>query len=173
MPRSTFPTVISAESLTAMAACLSKNNVVEAVLVTAGPRLRARRAKAPPDQKEVSKTIPPRSRTNATATSLAQSPYAWGHRHLRPPELDQLGVYAALAAHARSVTEQTAMEVSLIGDIPEPRLSADALLELFRIVEELIANAAQGWRDEPLEKWEGTPTTLTLYERAWLRRWAP
>ena len=64
-------------------------------------------------------------------------------RHLHPPELDELGVYAALAAHARSVTEQTAMQVSLIGDIPEPRLSADARLELFRIVEELTANAAR------------------------------
>ena len=312
-----------------MAACLSKNNVVEAVLATAGPQLRARRVKLPPDQKEVSKTIPPTSRTNATATSLARSPYAkkflavplfwkillgnlvvaglgivagswltrgasggllllpvvevitavilgaglvnaalihlalrplesledaamhvsegdlsirvpetaladpdlrrlsrtFNHmletleeaqrhqqesskqlirsgeqerrrvsrglysdvaqrlagvlvrlqtdldqpfsgtpggtaglaheiraaldgvrrmaRHLHPPELDELGVYAALAAHARSVTEQTAMEVSLIGDIPELRLSADARLELFRIVEELTANAAR------------------------------
>ena len=64
-------------------------------------------------------------------------------RLLRPPELDELGVYAALAAHARSITEQTAMEVSLIGDIPEQRLSIDARLELFRIVEELTANAAR------------------------------
>ena len=35
------------------------------------------------------------------------------------------------------------MEVSLIGDIPEPRLAADSKLELFRIIEELVANAAR------------------------------
>jgi two-component system sensor histidine kinase UhpB len=63
--------------------------------------------------------------------------------HLRPPELDDLGVYAALLSMARSVAEHTAMEVSLIGDIPEARLGADAKLELFRIIEELVANAAR------------------------------
>jgi signal transduction histidine kinase len=64
-------------------------------------------------------------------------------RHLRPPELDDLGVYAALRGLARSVSEHSGMEVSLIGDIPESRLSADAKLELFRIIEELITHAAK------------------------------
>ena len=59
-----------------MAACLDKNSVVEVVLATAGPRLRVRRLKVPPDQKEVSKTASPTSRSNAQPIPLAQSPCA-------------------------------------------------------------------------------------------------
>lgn len=81
-------------------------------------------------------------------------------RHLRPPELDELGVYAALEAHARSVTEQTAMAVSLIGDIPEPRLGPDAQLELFRIIEELIANAARLDASEVTVRFEASKSAL-------------
>ena len=81
-------------------------------------------------------------------------------RHLRPPELDELGVYAALEAHARSVTEQTAMAVSLIGDIPESRLCPDAQLELFRIIEELIANAARLDASEVTVRFEASKSAL-------------
>lgn len=81
-------------------------------------------------------------------------------RHLRPPELDELGVYAALEAHARSVTEQTSMAVSLIGDIPEPRLGPDAQLELFRIIEELIAHAARLDASEVTVRFEASKSAL-------------
>ncbi len=60
-------------------------------------------------------------------------------RRLRPPELDELGVQAALEAHARSLTEGSPVEVSFEGGLPE--LDREATLALFRIVQEAITNA--------------------------------
>lgn len=60
-------------------------------------------------------------------------------RRLRPPELDELGVQVALEAHARSLTEGSAVEVSFEGTLPE--LDREASLALFRIVQEAITNA--------------------------------
>lgn len=61
-------------------------------------------------------------------------------RRLRPPELDELGVRAALEAHARSMTQGRRMEVRFSGAVPE--LSRETSLALFRIVQEAITNAA-------------------------------
>jgi two-component system sensor histidine kinase UhpB len=61
-------------------------------------------------------------------------------RRLRPPELDELGVRAALEAHARSMVEGTRMEVHFEGKVPA--LSRESSLALFRIVQEAISNAA-------------------------------
>jgi signal transduction histidine kinase len=60
-------------------------------------------------------------------------------RRLRPPELDELGVRAALEAHARSMTEGRRMDVRFEGTVPN--LSRESSLALFRIVQEAITNA--------------------------------
>lgn len=60
-------------------------------------------------------------------------------RRLRPPELDELGVRAALEAHARSMTEGRPMDVRFAGAVPD--LSRESSLALFRIVQEAITNA--------------------------------
>jgi len=59
-------------------------------------------------------------------------------RRLRPPELDELGVRAALEAHARSLNERTRIEVRFEGSVPE--LSRESSLALFRIGQEAISN---------------------------------
>jgi hypothetical protein len=58
---------------------------------------------------------------------------------LRPPELDELGVRAALEAHARSMTEGKRMDVRFVGAVPD--LSRETSLALFRIVQEAVTNA--------------------------------
>lgn len=60
-------------------------------------------------------------------------------RRLRPPELDELGVRAALEAHARSMTQGRRMDVRFDGAVPP--LSRESTLALFRIVQEAITNA--------------------------------
>jgi signal transduction histidine kinase len=60
-------------------------------------------------------------------------------RRLRPPELDELGVGAALEAHARSMTEGTGAEVAFEGTLPS--LPRETSLALFRILQEAINNA--------------------------------
>lgn len=60
-------------------------------------------------------------------------------RRLRPPELDELGVRAALEAHARSMTQGSRLEVRFEGSVPP--LSRESSLALFRIVQEAITNA--------------------------------
>lgn len=64
-------------------------------------------------------------------------------RRLRPPELDEIGVRAALEAHARTVTDGLDISMTFTGSIPEDRLSSDARLGLFRIVQEAICNAVE------------------------------
>jgi two-component system sensor histidine kinase UhpB len=60
-------------------------------------------------------------------------------RRLRPPELDELGVRAALEAHARSMTDGKRMDVRFDGVVPP--LSRETSLALFRIAQEAITNA--------------------------------
>lgn len=60
-------------------------------------------------------------------------------KRLRPPELDELGVRAALESHARAVSEGRSIELRLAGEVPE--LSRESALALFRIVQEAITNA--------------------------------
>lgn len=62
-------------------------------------------------------------------------------RQLRPPELDELGVLAALEAHARHLTDDGRTRVCFEGNVPEDSLSADGSLALFRIVQEALSNA--------------------------------
>ncbi|MCG6957603.1 MAG: histidine kinase [Gemmatimonadetes bacterium] len=59
-------------------------------------------------------------------------------RRLRPPELDELGVRAALEAHARSLNERNRIDVRFEGSVPD--LSRESSLALFRIGQEAISN---------------------------------
>jgi two-component system sensor histidine kinase UhpB len=62
-------------------------------------------------------------------------------RRLRPPELDELGIRAALEAHGRRLTEHAGPAITFEGDIPEEDLEPGARLALFRIVQEGVTNA--------------------------------
>ncbi|MEJ2541281.1 MAG: histidine kinase [Gemmatimonadota bacterium] len=64
-------------------------------------------------------------------------------RRLRPPELNDLGLRSALDAQARSLEEKSGMVVQVRGDLPDARLSEDARLLLFRLVQEALDNVAQ------------------------------
>jgi two-component system sensor histidine kinase UhpB len=63
-------------------------------------------------------------------------------RRLRPPELNDLGVRSALEALGRELDEEYDLLVSLEGDLPESRLTEDARLALFRVVQEALLNVA-------------------------------
>lgn len=63
-------------------------------------------------------------------------------RRLRPPELDELGVRAALEAHARGLADTYGLRIDFHGQVPEACLSDDARLALFRVVQEGLSNAA-------------------------------
>jgi signal transduction histidine kinase len=64
-------------------------------------------------------------------------------RRLRPPELNDLGVRYALEALGRELDEEHELMVCLEGDLPESRLTEDARLALFRIVQEALLNVAR------------------------------
>ena len=62
-------------------------------------------------------------------------------RRLRPPELGELGVRAALEAHYRGLTQGEGPTVKFVGSPEEDRLSPEAVLALYRVVEEALTNA--------------------------------
>ncbi len=62
-------------------------------------------------------------------------------RRLRPPELEELGVRAALAAHVRSLTVPHALEPEIRGDVPDARLAPEASLTLFRVCQAAITKS--------------------------------
>ncbi len=62
-------------------------------------------------------------------------------RRLRPPELDELGIRAALAAHVRSLTVPHELEPIIEGDVPDDRLPPEAALTLFRICQAAVTRA--------------------------------
>lgn len=64
-------------------------------------------------------------------------------RRLRPPELDELGVRAALEAHARQVSGDGAPRMEFQGRVPDECLSDEARVALFRVIQEALTNAAQ------------------------------
>ena len=64
-------------------------------------------------------------------------------RELRPPELDEIGLVAALAAQVRTLSERSGVEIRLDADPVEPDLSTDAGLALYRIAHEALANAVR------------------------------
>ncbi|MDT8369763.1 MAG: histidine kinase, partial [Longimicrobiales bacterium] len=62
-------------------------------------------------------------------------------RRLRPPELDELGVRAALAAHLRSLTIPAAIEPAITGTVPDERLNPEGSLTLFRVLQSALTCA--------------------------------
>lgn len=64
-------------------------------------------------------------------------------RGLRPPELEDAGVVAALRSHLRGVRESGALRVEVDLDPVDHLLGADAKLVLYRIVQEAVSNAVR------------------------------
>jgi signal transduction histidine kinase len=64
-------------------------------------------------------------------------------RRLHPPELDDLGLEAAITAHARGVEHASGLTVDVALARPLPRLEPEARLAVFRIVQEALGNAAE------------------------------
>lgn len=62
-------------------------------------------------------------------------------RGLRPPELEDAGVVAAVRAHMRTVADGSGVAVALDAEPVDPLLSPDAKLVLYRIVQEAVSNA--------------------------------
>jgi len=63
-------------------------------------------------------------------------------RGLRPPELEDAGLVAALRAHARSIRDGARMDVRIDADgAVDARLGFDKRLVLYRIVQEAVSNA--------------------------------
>jgi signal transduction histidine kinase len=64
-------------------------------------------------------------------------------RRLHPPELGELGLVAALRAHARAVSDQAGLPVDLEVKGPEPGLEQEVALAVYRVAEEALVNAVR------------------------------
>ena len=62
---------------------------------------------------------------------------------LRPPALDELGLFAALTHHAHVLGRRSGLEISAEGREPSPRVSPGNEIALFRIAQEALNNAAR------------------------------
>jgi signal transduction histidine kinase len=62
-------------------------------------------------------------------------------RQLHPPELEELGVQPAVAAHARHLSSDAEMRVEIRGGFREDELPEDAKTALFRVLTEALTNA--------------------------------
>lgn len=64
-------------------------------------------------------------------------------RGLRPPELEDAGLVAALRAHARALREGTGLDVELDADPVDDLLDPEGRLVLYRVVQEALANVSK------------------------------
>jgi signal transduction histidine kinase len=64
-------------------------------------------------------------------------------RGLRPPELEDAGLVAALRAHARALRDGTGMRVELDADPVDDLLNSDRRLVLYRVIQEALANVSR------------------------------
>jgi signal transduction histidine kinase len=62
---------------------------------------------------------------------------------LRPPLLDDLGLYAALEWHARQLEARTGLRIAMAGERLDPRPGSEVELALFRIAQEALTNVAK------------------------------
>jgi two-component system sensor histidine kinase UhpB len=72
-------------------------------------------------------------------------------RRLHPPELDDLGLEAAIRAHARTVEQESGLSVEIKLVRPLPPLEPEARLAVFRIVQEALWNSAKHARAKQAE----------------------
>ncbi|MBA3276095.1 MAG: HAMP domain-containing protein [Chloroflexia bacterium] len=81
---------------------------------------------------------------------------------LRPPDLDDLGIVAAIQAYATSI-QRTSLNVRLdLGEEP-PQLTSEVRLGMYRIVQEALHNVMRhSGADEALVKLESTESLLRL-----------
>ena len=59
---------------------------------------------------------------------------------LRPPGLDDLGLFAAIKDHAQRVAQRSGFALTMSGGEPRPRLNATAGIAIFRIAQEALNN---------------------------------
>jgi PAS domain S-box-containing protein len=78
-------------------------------------------------------------------------------RGLRPPELEEVGLAAALIAHFRSLNEGVGFQVQANLQPVDPLLNLSAKLALYRIIQEAISNVM---RHSGVEQ-----ATVTLFEK--------
>lgn len=64
-------------------------------------------------------------------------------RGLRPPELEDAGLLAALRSHTRVLRDTHGLDVELDVDVVDERLTPDGLLVLYRIIQEALTNVAR------------------------------
>jgi PAS domain S-box-containing protein len=64
-------------------------------------------------------------------------------RGLRPPELEDAGLVAALRAHARTLREGIGLMVELDADPVDDLLNSDRRLVLYRVIQEALANVSR------------------------------
>ena len=64
-------------------------------------------------------------------------------RGLRPPELEEVGLAAAIRAHARRLQESSGVEVSTALADVDQELSLDARLAVYRMVQESLSNVVR------------------------------
>jgi signal transduction histidine kinase len=64
-------------------------------------------------------------------------------RGLRPPALDMLGLGPAIESHARNIADATGMAMDLRLEDIGHRLTSDAELALYRVVQEALSNVAR------------------------------
>lgn len=64
-------------------------------------------------------------------------------RGLRPPELEELGVTAAIRSHARGLTENLDLDVQIEAEGAVDTLSEEARLALYRILQEALSNVVR------------------------------
>ena len=62
---------------------------------------------------------------------------------LRPPLLDDYGVYAALEWHARQLEARTGLRIDLRGEKFDPRPAVEVEMALFRIAQEALTNVVK------------------------------
>lgn len=72
-------------------------------------------------------------------------------RELRPPEIEEVGVTAALVAHARLVQEATGIPVRVTGALDESDLPGASAVALYRILQEALSNAVRHARPGEVE----------------------
>ena len=64
-------------------------------------------------------------------------------RRLRPPELYELGLSAAVAAHARSLSEVGGLPIECTVEPVDPALPDESRLALYRVIQEALNNAVR------------------------------